>query len=473
MARLDCLFHFHCGQPTGSNEHVFPAALGGRRTDGRLICEACQGWTSQLDEVLPEQLRLLNVHLCVIGDHAKKPARVSFSDADTGRNFLVDEKMFVDGRGKGLLAQHTDESGYTVQRYDFLSEAEERRVLDELRANRINFDVLNRTVTPLLRTKPLTAGLEFGGDKAMRAIARVALNFLAIREPDVARALSLDPLKRWILSGEAETNTFVNFGAGLPPQFRVANQFEFGHRIIVGVDPNDGVFARIDLFDTFELAVRLGPVGTGRRRYYVWDVDPTARVQKPGIDRDDRDLAGILEHSPRVLGAFAATSAEVYHRVQAGHDRILGSARARIDREHVERLTRQASELFAVPRDRLPDRVQRLLRPELQCATNLVSRVAPLVEQQIRVAGYSWTADYVHALMDSEVPEFIVPVSGSVLSELGSAVVCLVEREDITAEQVHDLVFGMTGLSMANKVLVRTLASMRIWYKGDGPDEPS
>lgn len=187
MPNLECLFHFHCGQSTGSNEHVFPAALGGRRTDSRLICDDCQGWTSELDEVLPEQLRYLNLHLGVVGDHRTRPARISIPDGDSGRQFILDEKMNIEARGASLIAERTDETGQTVRRYNFLSKAEERRVLNELRAQGLEVQVLNREVTPILRTRPLTSHLNFGGAQGMRATARIALNFLAIQEPQLGR----------------------------------------------------------------------------------------------------------------------------------------------------------------------------------------------------------------------------------------------------------------------------------------------
>jgi hypothetical protein len=170
-----------------------------------------------------------------------------------------------------------------------------------------------------------------------------------------------------------------------------------------------------------------------------------------------------------VLGDFAATSAQVCDRVQAGSGRILGAARTRIDLEHVERLCRQLSQVSKAPRDRIPEHLQRSLRPELQCATNLVVRVAPLVEQEIRKASYSWTADYLHALLEVELAEFIVPLSEMVLSDLGSVLLGPVERNEVTPAHVHDLLFGDAGLRAANGALFRTLKGMPVWYKADGP----
>lgn len=467
MPNFACLFHFHCGNAAGSNEHVFPAALGGRRTDRRLICDNCQGWTGKLDEVLPAQLRYLNLHLGVVGDHSARPARISIPDGDSGRLLLLDEKMNIEAQGKHLVAEHTDETGYTVRRYNFLSKAEERRVLNELRAEGIKVEVLSRESTPILRTKPLTSNLEFGGVKGMRAVARIALNFLAIQEPEIARAAMLEPLKRWILADESTVDDFVNFGGVLPSAFRVANQYEFGQRVIVGLDPDDGVFARVSFFDTYELAIRLGPAVLGPRRYHVWDLDPLARHEQPGVDRLARNFEGILDHSPTVLGEFAATSGEVFDRVQSGSERILDVARGRIDRERAERLSQELVRLANVPPEHRQDRLKRLLRGELQCATNLVVRVASVVDDHVRASGYSWAAHYLHALMDAEVSDFIVPVSEGVLDEFSSVLLTAIERNDLTDEQVHELLFGMTGLTAANKILFRKLASMRIWYKDE------
>jgi hypothetical protein len=70
----------------------------------------------------------------------------------------------IEGRGNSLLSEHTDETGYTVRRYNFMSRTEERRVLDELSAQGIKVDVL----------------------------------------ADAARALGLNRFKQWILSGRPE-----------------------------------------------------------------------------------------------------------------------------------------------------------------------------------------------------------------------------------------------------------------------------
>jgi hypothetical protein len=81
------------------------------------------------------------------------------------------------------------------------------------------------------------------------------------------------------------------------------------------------------------------------------------------------------------------------------------------------------------------------------------------------------TAGYLHALLEAQLAEFIVPLSEMVLSELGSVLLALVERNEATPEQVHDLLFGGAGQYAANRALFRTLERMRIWYKTDGPSE--
>lgn len=237
---------------------------------------------------------------------------------------------------------------------------------------------------------------------------------------------------------------------------------------MVGLDPDDGIFARVSFFDTYELAIRLGSAVPGPRRYHVWDLDPLARHEQPGVDRIARDLEGILKHSPRALGEFAATSGEVFDKVQAGSDRILGIARARIDRDRAERLSKELARLATVPREQQPQRLKRLLRGELQCATNLIVRVASVVEDHVRASGYSWAAHYLHALVDAEISDFILPVSEAVLEYFSDILLPTIELNDVTAVPVHDLLFGVTGLEAANKVLFRKLASMRVWYRDEG-----
>ncbi len=59
-----------CGGRTGSREHIFPAALGGRRTNKGIYCGKHNNAYSGLASIISEELSFFNAQLGVIGDHA-------------------------------------------------------------------------------------------------------------------------------------------------------------------------------------------------------------------------------------------------------------------------------------------------------------------------------------------------------------------------------------------------------------------
>jgi hypothetical protein len=74
-----------CGGSTGSREHIFPAALGGRRTNKGIYCGAHNNGYSDLAGIISSQLAIFNSLLGVIGDHADEPTTVTMTDVESGR----------------------------------------------------------------------------------------------------------------------------------------------------------------------------------------------------------------------------------------------------------------------------------------------------------------------------------------------------------------------------------------------------
>ena len=82
MSARTCII---CGGPTGSREHIFPAALGGRRTNKGIYCGAHNEAYSGLAGIITEQLAFFNAQLGVVGDHADKPTSVTMTDVASGQ----------------------------------------------------------------------------------------------------------------------------------------------------------------------------------------------------------------------------------------------------------------------------------------------------------------------------------------------------------------------------------------------------
>lgn len=91
--RTDCIY---CGADTGSREHTFPAALGGRRMNKGILCEPCNSKFSPLDNLLSRQLSFINGVIGVRPDRAAepRPARVE----------SVEGPLMLDHEGKPSFA---------------------------------------------------------------------------------------------------------------------------------------------------------------------------------------------------------------------------------------------------------------------------------------------------------------------------------------------------------------------------------
>lgn len=66
-----------CGEPAGSREHVFPAALGGRRTNKGIYCGHHNHAFSPLAATVAEQLRAINALLSVRPDHGSTATAIA------------------------------------------------------------------------------------------------------------------------------------------------------------------------------------------------------------------------------------------------------------------------------------------------------------------------------------------------------------------------------------------------------------
>lgn len=77
--RADCIY---CGRDTGSKEHTFPAALGGRRMNKGILCGECNNKFSPLDDLLARQLGFLNGVIGVRRDRDDAPRPASVESAD-------------------------------------------------------------------------------------------------------------------------------------------------------------------------------------------------------------------------------------------------------------------------------------------------------------------------------------------------------------------------------------------------------
>ncbi|WP_408530975.1 HNH endonuclease [Paraburkholderia nemoris] len=79
-----------CGSTAGSHEHVFPAALGGRRTSKQIYCAPHNQVFGQHVAILGEQFSILNASLEV--RHDRRESQRSFEIAVAERPLCCSER---------------------------------------------------------------------------------------------------------------------------------------------------------------------------------------------------------------------------------------------------------------------------------------------------------------------------------------------------------------------------------------------
>ncbi|MCG8277461.1 HNH endonuclease [Stenotrophomonas sp. NLF4-10] len=295
-----------CGNPAGSKEHVFPAALGGRRTNSGIYCTTHDNNYSGLVGEIAGQIDFLNAYLGVRPDHSDQVKVVYADDPLTGAPIAIsaNEIKFTEPR---VISSTPIGEGTAV----------EMAFPDRQSANRWVADLQGKGYSVTMQSKPteeryLLGSVHhrraFGGECGLGAVAYVAQTFFAQEFSEIARSGALSEFIAYtqaiarvaLLGGCKSTDSESeelsaaksNLASALLPfngsapvwwDFRptvgeTPNAFEFGHRVIVGVDASDGqIYGRISLFSALNFAIRLGAVRIETEtREVTIDIDPLA-----------------------------------------------------------------------------------------------------------------------------------------------------------------------------------------------------
>lgn len=165
--------------------------------------------------------------------------------------------------------------GATRKRAMFCSTQKQRDdYIHTVRAEKKDFDVTSNERRPMQFVRPVVITPHFGGDAAFRAIRHLALNFLTLYFPEVAREKGVEDFKRFILEGAPQGRIGFDYGW---QQSRPGNAFRFGHRGAVGVRDDGEAVAAVSLYGIYDVSMTFGSVASGRGRMRVVDVDPIAK----------------------------------------------------------------------------------------------------------------------------------------------------------------------------------------------------
>ncbi|MBC9179482.1 hypothetical protein [Pseudoroseomonas ludipueritiae] len=262
-----------CGEKAGSREHVFPAALGGRRTDKGIYCPEHNLAYSGLANVIKTQLAVFNARLGVVGDHADLPTHVVVTDVASGlplelsiagSNFASPREVsseFVDGEIRKVIS--------------FRSHKEAEVWTAEMRKKGFKVSVRSVGEKQTYFLGATRGGFMLGDAEGMRAVAYIAQTFFAQAYPEVIRRPEFQTLKDYTLDGQG--SGFVGWDID-PPLTLAPIGFPFGHRVIVGHSGVNGVaYARLSFFSTLNFVVFLGRSKTERCSSVLTDINPLER----------------------------------------------------------------------------------------------------------------------------------------------------------------------------------------------------
>lgn len=216
-----------CGNRTGSGEHLFPAALGGRRICNSIYCRTHNEGFSPLVSILSKQFEAINALLAVRPDRKKGP-RITTVEGDNGEQLLLS--------GAGVTLTDGNPSGGVSK-----------------------------------------IPLSFGGPEGLRAVAYIALTYLARYFPAYAAQEKLTEFKTYVLGGPA--SAYIWWDKPEPPPGFPVNPFAFGHTIVLQVSQSmQAAFAHISLFSSLNFTVAFGPVVATSDASMIVHINPQAEL---------------------------------------------------------------------------------------------------------------------------------------------------------------------------------------------------
>lgn len=295
-----------CGKAAGSKEHVFPAALGGRRTNSGIYCSLHDNSYSGLVSEIADQLDILNAYLGVCPDHSGQPKTAYGEHTLTGETLAISSNRIKFTKPR-VFSRRPAENG----------EAIDMGFPDQQSVKIFSQKMADQGLLIAPQSKPtlhpyilgtVHHRLAFGGPCGLGAVAYLAQTFFAQEFPKIARSGALsnfitytqaiakiaalggceqkpDERKELLAARSALAVALMPFGGSAPvwwdfdpPMDMRPNKFEFGHRITVGVDDTDGqIYGRVTLFSALAFAMCLGTATQHATSSEISiDIDPLA-----------------------------------------------------------------------------------------------------------------------------------------------------------------------------------------------------
>ncbi|WAJ37289.1 hypothetical protein OU800_22205 [Pseudomonas sp. GOM7] len=461
----DCII---CGKAAGSGEHVFPAALGGRRTSNGIYCGEHNQHFGPLVAYLQEDLLMMNACLEIRPDR-QDSAKPFYFDSDGARYRLLGDNVFI------APPDPSDPSsvppiGVPVDR-EFLSLSEAEEWGRQIERHGVKIKIVQKQESRrVYKVQPYKITLKFGGHEVLHAVAYLALSFFAQYFPREARQESLAEFKRLLVRPVSDEDVwageFVWWEGGGPVDIVRANPYRFGHTVIVGIQSGSNqASAYISFFSCLNFSVRLGYVEplTEVRSVVVY-IDPEAQTaaascrEQKGFELDGRVGERLMSLDMLIRGGKAeAAMGDFLRRVSDVRSEQLLNAL----REDLEVLKSVAYE------------------ERFNLCLEIVDRYSGYVLQQFRRlvkdaesyfaslgAQYDPIVNYLRCFV-SDCPESSNGLSYETTAMLQASCQVLAceiytrsGRGEISAENVIELIQGVDGLNLLKKEILARILSV-------------
>ena len=265
-----------CSAPAGSNEHVFPAAFGGRRTNRGIYCHTHNQAFGRHVAALLNSLDIVNAVIGVIPDRHKQ-VRPAPATAEDGERYLITKGTANIAPPRPL--QETPELVGKLVQMRFADETQAARWIAQQEKAGYKLDIQSPgPVRTQIVVHPLRAERVMGDEAFMRSIVYLALTFLAHGFPNLARAQTL-AAARDLIDKDGAVDDRVWWEPPETAEQLEPNPFTSGHTVVIGPDA-DGrrVCAFISFYGALHLAVNLGTLDEkasfGQR--FTTHIDPLA-----------------------------------------------------------------------------------------------------------------------------------------------------------------------------------------------------
>jgi hypothetical protein len=266
----------------GSNEHVFPAALGGRRTNRQIYCTFHNNEFGRHVAVLEKQLSMMNAQIGIRPDRHDHP-KPFFYTSPNGEEYSIlgpkiEETMPALDLENLPIGEKISLDISSMDAFERLRErAKEEHGLD-LRI------VSQGPTREVYTTESLNINLSFGGKPGLQAVAYLALTFFAQYYPNESRLKSLERVKEFLLKDYSKDTLSEQWPEDIawwdsrdPEDVVGKNPFRFGHTVAVGFSSTtQHAYAYISFFSLLNCNVDLGHVNATQDNAVVVFINPEA-----------------------------------------------------------------------------------------------------------------------------------------------------------------------------------------------------